>query len=176
MSSLAASIVTDATYALIAAADVIVFACLGPGCNTSPRVTLQIKEQLSSLSQDQARLTLTTFFVPLTTPISAQIYTGYLDLGAAVASSYSYQCGASTTTGGPCTFNSANVAAARANLETLIGTVITVDTSRVVTTSFLILGVIIFLILFIIFLSVGLIELLAEIALRRNKTVTTTGP
>lgn len=168
----AATIVTAATTDLIAKADSIVVVCVGAGCNTNPATTLKIKEELSSLARRQAHLILKGLGVRQSSVIGFQIETGYLALAAAVSATYSYQCGASTVTSNSCTFNGSNVVLARHNLQALLNRAIGVDLNRIIVSSLLLIGALIFVALFLIFMIVGTVEFVLEAGLRRNKTVT----
>jgi hypothetical protein len=172
----AATIVRLATNDLIAKADSIVAVCLGPSCNVSPATTLKIKQDLSTLAQSQANLTLRGLGLNQSTVIAFQIKRGYLELGAAVAATYSYQCGASIVSGNSCTFNGSNVVAARHNLEGLLNQAIGVDINRIIVISLMAAAAIIFVALFLIFVIVGSVEFVLEAGLRRNKTVTQIQP
>jgi hypothetical protein len=166
------SVVTAATTELIAKADSIVLLCTGSNCNVSNSTTEKIKQQLSILSQSQASNTLKILTIPISSVVGNNIFNGFLDLGAAVSSTYSYQCGASITSN-LCVYNGNAVVIARNNLIQLIEDPINKSINNIINLSIIFGIVVILLFLFLIFLVVGTIEFIAEGILRRNKTVKT---
>lgn len=154
----ASAIVDTDTLALIAQADVIVRNCSGPNCNVTTSTRQAITQQLSELSQQQARGTLTILAVPTSSVLGRQITEAYINLGAAVSSVYNFQCGTTTVNSTTCVTNAAAVQSAQNTLESLLVQPAANEANHVVVLSILaVVGIVAFL-LFFIFLLIGLVE------------------
>lgn len=162
-SDTAAAIVQTDTIALINKADDIVRACTGTNCNTSSATRTAITEQLSTLAQNQAASTQRFLSVPSNSVVGRNIYEGYLNLGAAVASVYNFQCGNSTVNSLTCVTNATSVRNAQVNLEAVLLQPAQNEGSHIVVLSFLITLVLFAFFLFFIFFSIGLIGSIVEI-------------
>lgn len=162
MASTAAAIVTTDTLQLIDKANSIVQSCTGgPGCNTSPQTRTSITQNLSKTAQDQANETLRILSVPPSSILERNIYNGYIDLAAAVSSVYNYQCGNNTITSVTCVTNASSVQNAQHNLQSLILQPAIDNTKHIISLSILLSVAIIALILFFVFLIIGLIGTLS---------------
>lgn len=156
--STASTIVTADTYALISLADEIVRDCKGVNCNTSLATQTAIKQQLSTLSQQLSSDTLYELSVPTSSTTGRKIYNAYLDLGSAVASVYSFQCGATTVNSTSCVSNADAVKTAQKNLRDLLVEPATNEVNHAISLSILAVIGLICLVLFIIFMIIGYVE------------------
>ena len=158
----AATIVHTDTLAMIFQADNIVRACTGTNCNVSPSTRTTITQQLSMLAQDQATATLFLLSIPSSSVLGRNIYEAYLDLGAAVASVYNFQCGDVTVNSTNCVTNASSVQTAQSNLQNLLITPAINETNHILILSILFSITIITSILFFIFLIIGLFQRMFE--------------
>jgi hypothetical protein len=150
---------TDTT-ALISQANIIVQACTGTNCNVSQETRRAITEKLSILAQEQSDTTLFLLGIPKSSVIGRNIYESYLNLGAAVSSVYNFQCGNNVTNSYTCVPNSNNVKLAQDSLQTLISQPAQNEIHHITILSILMSIAIIALILFFVFLIIGMIETL----------------
>jgi hypothetical protein len=158
----AATIVETDTLALIERADNIIRSCTGTNCNVSEATRTTITQQLSLLAQDQAKSTLILLSIPLSSVFGRNIVNSYMNLGAAVASVYNFQCGNNTVNSTRCVTNASSVQAAQNNLQFLLVQPAENEFHHVIVLSILLIIAIIAFILFFIFLIIGLIEKMLE--------------
>jgi hypothetical protein len=157
----AATIVETDTLALIARADNIVKNCTGTNCNVSDVTRTSITQNLSKLAQEQSMATLILLSISTSSIIGREIYEAYLNLGAAVASVYNFQCG-NNVNNTTCVTNATSVKTAQNNLENLLVQPATNEANHIVVVSILLIIGIIAFILFFIFLIIGLFETMFE--------------
>ena len=154
----AAAIVDTDTLQLITQANFIVQSCIGgPGCNTTPETRTSITENLSKTAQEEANETLRLLSIPPSSVLGRNIYNGYIDLAAAVASVYNYQCGNNTVNSTACVTNATSVQTAQDNLQSLIEQPAIDNTKHIIILSILLCIGIIAFILFFVFLIIGLV-------------------
>jgi len=154
----AAAIVDTDTLQLIYQANSIVQSCTGgPGCNTSPETRTSITQQLSKTAQDEANDTLRVLSLPSCSVLGRNIYNGYIDLAAAIASVYNYQCGNTTVNSTACVTNATSVQTAQDNLQSLISQPATDNTKHIIVLSILLCIAVIAFILFFVFFIIGLV-------------------
>jgi len=158
----ATTIVETDTATLIVQADNIVKGCTGTNCNTSDTIRTSITQNSSILAQNQATATLVLLSIPTSSVLGRQIYEAYLNLGAAVASVYNFQCGDNTTTSSTCVPNASSVKDAQNSLQSLLVQPATNQANHIIVLSILLAIGIIAFILFFIFLIIGLFEKLFE--------------
>lgn len=151
------TIVQTDTFRLIAEADSIVRSCTGTNCNTSSATQTAITQQLSLLAQQQSTETQQLLSIPNNSVIGRDIYEGYLNLGAAVAAVYNFQCGANTVTSESCVTSSTTVQNAQQNLENILTVPAETESTHIIVLSVLFSLIFIFSFLFFIFLLIGLI-------------------
>lgn len=154
----ATSIVQTDTLLLISEADSIVRACTGTNCNTSSDTQVAITEQLSALAQEQAAATQRFLSIPTSSVVGRNVYEAYLNLGAAVAATYNFQCGANTTSSTSCVTTSSTVQIAQTELETVLLQPAQSNGSHVLILSLLAALVVLSFFLFFAFFSVGVFE------------------
>lgn len=160
--SIATTIVTNDTSALVSQADNIVRGCTGLNCNTSIATRTSITQNSSRLAQEQSRSTLSALGIPSSSTLGRQIYEGYLELGAAVASVYNFQCGNSTVNSLTCVSNASSVQTAQINLVSLLSEPISNDINHITALSILSTITLIAFIVFFIFFMISIAESLEE--------------
>lgn len=158
----AATIVETDTLALIAEADSVVQSCTGPNCNVSQDIRNTINQNVSQLAQEQSNLTLSALSIPSSSVLGRQIYTAYVNLGAAVASVYNFQCGDTITNSTTCVLNASSVQTAQNNLQSLLNQPTQNEINHLIILSILAIIALIAFILFFIFLIIGLFEKMFE--------------
>lgn len=151
-------IVTSDTNQLIDSANSIILQCNFPGCTTSPITHTKINQSLSTLSQLQAQTTLNSFAIPTSSITGRNIFNAYLDLGAAVSSTYIYQCGSIPNKSTTCVNNASNVKTSQQTLKSLLIEPVTNESNYLVGLSVLASVAVITLMLFLIFMILGLAE------------------
>lgn len=157
-SNTANNIVDDDIMELIEEANKIVRSCSGINCNFSTTTQTQISQSLSKTAQNRASGIIYDFSIPRNSVVARNIYDGYLNLGAAVSSTYSYQCGSTTANNVNCILNSDSVQTARNNLVLILTEPVTNNQDHIIILS-IVLGIsMIAFILFLIFLAIGLFE------------------
>ena len=110
------------------------------------------------MAQSQAKIFLGEFKVPQSSVLGRQIWDGYLNLGAAVAAVYNYECGDLIPNSFSCTNDKIAVVKAQLNLETLMTPIIqnNVTTILVIAILWILFGISI--LCFMVFLFFGIIE------------------
>lgn len=156
----AAAIVQTDTLQLIDKADSIVRSCTGTNCNTSLVTQTAIKQELSILAQQQAEQTQRFLSIPENSVIGRTVYEDYLNLGAAVAAVYNYQCGANTVISQTCVTSSTTVQNAQNILEMTLLQPAQTEGSHIVISALLFSVILVCAFLFFIFLLIGLISTL----------------
>lgn len=164
-SETAKTIVNTDTLTLIERANIIVIGCTGTNCNVSDSTRRIIKQELSTLSQEQSNATLTLLSLTPSSTLSRNINDAYINLGAAVSSVYNFQCGNITVNATNCVTNASSVQIAQNNLESLLVQPATNEINHIVVLSILFIVAMIAFLLFFIFLLIGLIEGIIEIPL-----------
>lgn len=157
------NIVTADTNQLIDLANSIIQQCNYPNCSISPATQTKITQSLSTLSQHQATTTLNSFAIPISSVPGRNIFNGYLDLGSAVSSTYLYQCGSTTINSTTCVNNASNVKIAQRNLEELLTEPVTNEGNYLIGLSILASLAVITIMLFLIFLILGIFESLLPV-------------
>src|SRR5579871_2909879 len=160
----ASAIVTTDTVELINQANSIVMGCSGTNCNTSSQTQNSIIQQLSTMAQSQANYTINILNIPVTSPAARNIYNNYINLGAAVAFTYNYQCGATTLNSTNCVENATTVQLAQDSLANALVEPTTNFTNHVTILSILAIIGVIALFIFFIFIIVGIVESLFEVS------------
>lgn len=172
----ASSIVTTDSLALISQADAIVIACTGTNCNTSSATRTQITQQSSTLAQRQASYTLTILGISRNSILGRNINVAYLNLGAAVASVYNFQCGDNINESSTCVSNATSVQNAQNTLRSLLVTPATDDVTHIIVISILSTIGFIALFLFFIFMMIGILENIASMIVTVPATPTVLEP
>lgn len=170
------TIVNTDTHSLIAEADNIVRSCTGTNCNTSDMVRTHITKRLSELAQDQSAAVLILLSVPSSSTLGRSIYESYLNLGAAVASVYNFQCGNNITNSNTCVSTASSVLIAQSNLENLLIQPTTNQINHIVILSILFSIAIISLLIFFIFFIIGLFETDTQISPQRPVVIQPISP
>jgi hypothetical protein len=152
------SIVTSDTNQMIDLANSIILQCNFPNCNISPVTRTKITQSLSTLSQQQATITLNSYAIPTSSVTGRNIFDAYLDLSSAVSSTYIYQCGSNPSTSNTCVNNASNVQNAQENLKTLLNQPVTNQSNYLVGLSLLASVAVVTLMLFLIFMILGISE------------------
>jgi len=165
------TIVTSDTMELINQADSIVKSCTGVNCNTSPATRQSITQKLSSTAQAQANSVMSAFSIATSSVVGRNIFNGYIDLAAAVSSTYNYQCGTTTVNSVNCVTSADSVQTAQNNLESLLLEPITNDSAHIIILSILIVIGIISFILFLVFMLVWLVRITSPPTLVTINTV-----
>lgn len=155
----AQNLVQNNTNSLISQANTIVSQCSGPNCNTSSATQTLIYESLSSSAQTMSYETIINYSIPQNTVIARRILQGYIDLAAAVATVYSFQCGAQTTNNN-CVIHASSVIQAQNHLITILVIPINDYQSYVAMTSLLSIMSVILGIMIFIFIIFGIFELI----------------
>lgn len=166
--NISSTIVKLDTEALITQADNIVKTCTGTNCNISTSTRLSITQNSSFLAQEQFEETIRFLSISRSSVLGRQIYEAYINLGAAVASVYNFQCGNNTVTSSTCVPNAISVITAQNELQSLLLTPITNNTKHVAVLTLISFLIFISISLFFLFLILGLFEYLIEVVVEER--------
>ena len=144
------SLVDSDIITLINRADSIVSSCTGTNCNISPNTRRQVVVQLSELSQDLSRNTLKLLSLPPNTISARNITAGYIQLSSTISSVYNY------STAQVCVTSNLRVIRARDTLISLLITQIVQQNNDFIALSIISVIIVVSLILFLVFLIIGL--------------------
>ena len=155
---MAETIVNDSTTQLIDLANDIVSKCQGDNCNTSDETTTKIYQELSTLSQKQAGAVIAFLRLEPEFTITRELFDAYLNLSYSVSAVYSHQCGATGTPSG-CITSSETVKSAQELLTDILTPILKIESGRFQTIFVLLFIGTISMLLFILFLMIGIIEI-----------------
>jgi hypothetical protein len=158
----ASTIVNTDTLQLISKANEIIESCKNnSNCQIPSDTSNVITKSLSETAQAQASNTLRTLSIPTSSILGRNIFNRYLDLAAAVSSTYINQCGSTIVNSIPCVTNSTSVQNAQDNLRSSLSQPATDDTTNIIVMSILLSIAVVAFILFMVFLMIGLIGVAA---------------
>jgi hypothetical protein len=154
------STVKALTYEMIYDANQIVLNCTGTNCNTSVQTQDEIFQELEELAQTRSSQVTSALGISETAPQRAEIDQAFINLGAAVAGAYNYQCGNLVPGSFACVDSSTAVIATADHLNELLAA-----PTKNRTNNLIILGTLsgltaLIIILFIVFLIILLFNML----------------